>query len=749
MRTHETPSEPNSANQPPLSSPLMVEDTRGNTGLREYFRLLNRRKGVVAGVFLLVLVCVCLHLFQVTPLYTAKAQLTLDLRKTRVTNIEEVVSGLSSESSVIGTEMDILQSSSLVGRVVDKLRLTQDPRYNPSLDPNSGPGLVGTVTQWLKSFWEVAPEEQPSPEEVENLLRLSIIKKLQNNLHVEQPRMTNTISVAFTAPDPKRAAQITNALADVYLTDQLEAKFEATRKANEWLATRLETLRAEVQSAEQAVKKVREEGKIIQGKGGTLLEQQLGDVNAQMVAARVKISQAEARLRGAREMIGRTGGIESLGEVLNSSVIQSLRGSESELRRKKAELGQRYGDKHPQVIQVEAELRDVRSKLQEEGKRILQNLENEVRVARAAETTLQRSLAELQAQAGKTMDTELQLRELERQAESSRTLYQSFLARFQETKEQEDLQRPDARIISAAEVPVAPSSPRTNRTLALGAILGLFSGIMAAFLVESLDRGYRTSDQVERTTGVPVLGMMPLLDKASGSPVDYVVSKPLSSLAESIRAIRNAIHLADVDRPPKTVMVTSSLPSEGKTTFCAALGRMAAMSGTKTLLIDADLRRPSIARLFPGISPEVRLEDLLQNDLPWQQAIVQDEKSGLHLLCAHGNTPLTSELLGSKRMQALLAQVEQEFDLVLLDTPPIMGISDGWNLACRVDALVYLIHWSETPRETVQAAMRQLEVIGIQPSGMVLSMVNMRQQEKYGYGGYGYYYSKYRRYYHN
>ena len=440
MRTHETPIEPNSANQPPLSSPSMVEDTGGSTGLREYFRLLNRRKGVVAGVCLLVLACVCLYLFQVTPLYTAKAQLTLDLRKTRVTNIEEVVSGLSSESSVIGTEMDILQSSSLVGRVVDKLRLTKDPRYNPSLGPDTGPGLVGTVTQWVKSFWEVAPEEQPSPEEVEDLLRLSIIKKLQNNLHVEQPRMTNTISVAFTAPDPKRAAQITNALADVYLTDQLEAKFDATRKANEWLAGRLETLRAEVQSAEQAVKKVREEGKIIQGKGGTLLEQQLGDVNAQMVAARVTISQAEARLRGAREMVGRTGGIESLGEVLNSSVIQSLRGSESELRRKKAELGQRYGDKHPQVIQVEAELRDVRSKLQEEGKRILQNLENEVRVARAAETTLQRSLAELQAQAGETMDTELQLRELERQAESSRILYQSFLARFQETKEQEDLQ---------------------------------------------------------------------------------------------------------------------------------------------------------------------------------------------------------------------------------------------------------------------------------------------------------------------
>lgn len=749
MRTHDTEPPSHFNEQPYAANQSLIDEAEKGSGLREYLRVLNRRKGVIAGVFTLVVVSACLYLFQVTPLYTAQALLTLDLRKTNVTDIENVLSGLTAESSVIGTEMDIIRSSSLVGRVVDKLRLTQSPAFNPALDPNNSPGLITSVTDWLKSFWEVAPEEEASPEEAEKQLRLAIINGLQRSLTVEQPRMTNTIAVSIVSPDPKRAAQLTNTLTEAYLTDQLEAKFEATRLANEWLGGRLEKLREEVQTHEQAIKKVREKGNIIQGKGGTLLEQQLGDINAQMVAAQVKISQAEARLRGARDMIGRSGGIESLGEVLNSSVIQSLRGQESELRRKKAELGQRYGDKHPQVIQVEAELRDVGSKLREEAKRIVENLENEVRVARAAETTLQRSLGELQSQAGKTMDTELQLRELERQAESSRTLYQAFLSRFQETKEQQDLQRPDARIISAAEVPLAPSFPRKLRTLALSTILGLFSGIMAAFLVESLDRGFRTSEQVERTTGLPVLGMVPLLDKTDGKPVDYVVNKPFSALAESLRAVRNAVHLAHVDRPPKLIMVTSSLPSEGKTSFCSALGRMSAMAGNKTLLIDADLRRPSVSKMFPDADAKVvKLEELLKDEIPLQQAIAQDMESGLHLLCAHGKTPLTGELLGSKRMQALLAQVEQEYDLVLLDTPPIMGISDSWNLAARVDALIYLIHWAETPRETVQTALRQLEVIGVQPSGIVLSMVNMRQQKKYGYGGYGYYYNKYRRYYH-
>lgn len=725
------------------------EEAEQDIDLREWLRKLNRRRGAILGIFCLVMVGVVLYLSQTTPLYTAQAQLTLDLRKTHVTNIEDVMAGMSTEAGVIGTEMDIIRSSSLVGRVVDQLQLAQDPAFNPALNPDKKPGLLEPVIAWFKDFWNIAPAEEPSPEEAALRLRRSIIERLQGSLKVEQRKQTNTITITFTTPDPKRTAQLANSLAELYRTDQLEAKFEATRQANEWLANRLQTMRVEVQSAEQAVKKVREQGKIVQGRGGTILEQQLSDVNGQLVAAQVKISQAEARLRGAKEMFGRSGGLESLGEVLNSSAIQSLRSAENELRRKKAELGQRYGDKHPQVIQVQAELKDVQNKLQEEANRILQNLENEVKVARAAETTLQRSLNDLQLQAGRTMDTELQLRELERQAESSRTLYQTFLSRFQETKDQEDLQRPDARIISAAEVPRGPSSPQTRRTLTLGVFAGLMLGVMGAFLLEALDRGFRTSDQIEQATGLPVLGMIPLLGNTEGTPEEYVVNKPFSALAESLRAIRTAIHMANVDRPAKTIMITSSLPGEGKTSLCAAMGKLAAFSGTKTLLIDADLRRPSVAGKFPDLQPKARLEDLLQNEIPAQQAIVQDPESGLHLLCAHGKTPLAAELLGSQRMQALLEQLEQEFDLIILDTPPIMGIADAWTLARRVDALVFLIHWSETPRETVLSALRQLEILDLRPSGFVVSMVNMQQQRQYGYGGHGYYYDKYKHYYHD
>lgn len=747
MRTYESPSAYAHANQPSAAGSPLAEDTTAALDPLQYLRIFNRRKGVIAGIFILAIVCVGLYLFQVTPLYTAQTQLTLDLRKLNVTKVEDVLAGLSNESSVIGTEMDILRSSILLGRVVDKLHLTHNPMFNPSLNPEKQPEIIKTVSDWFKSFWQVSPKEALSPEEIDKQLRLSIIAKLQSMIQLEQRKTSNTLTLSFTASNPKIAAQLANTLAEVYLTDQLEAKFEATRQANEWLAGRLETLRLEVQTAEEALKKMREQGNIVQGKGGTLLEQQLGDINAQLIAAQVKISQAEARLQGAKNLLSRSGSVESLGEVLSSSVVHSLRKSESDLRRKKAELEQRYMDKHPQIIQLAAELKDVQSKLREESGRIVQNLENEVRVARAAETTLQRSLAELQALAGKTMGVELQLRELERQAESSRTLYQTFLARFQETRDQEDLHRPDARIIASAEVPRSPSFPQTTKVMAISAALGLLLGMGGAFLIESLDPGFRTREQTERTTGLPVLGMIPLLDKAAGSPVEHVMKKPFSALAESLRAIRNAIHLAHIDKPPKTVMITSSLPCEGKSTVCAAFGKIAALAGTKTLLIDADLRRPSLAKMFPNLDKEIKLEDLLQAEIPLEQAIAVDAESGLHVLTAHGKTPLTAQLLGSKRMQSLLAQMEQKFDLILFDTSPILGISDSWHMASKIDALIYLIHWAETPRETVRTALRQLDVLGIRPSGIVLSMVNMRQQKKYGYGGYGYYYKKYQHYY--
>ena len=728
------------------------EQTEEELDLRELLLKLNRRRKAILGIFLLVVVISGLYLYQTIPRYTAQAQLTLDLRKSRVVDIEEVLSGISADASVIGTELDIIRSSSLLARVVDELDLHRYPEFNPGLlEKENEEGPIEQFTAWFKGLWfqESEAAQVLSPHEEEERLKRLIVERLRASLEVEHRRQTHTISISFTSEDPRMAARVANTLADLYLTDQLEAKFEATRKANEWLAERLENLRQEVQASEQAVKNIREQSDMIQAGSTTVLEQQISDVNAQLIQARVKRSRAEARLERAREVARQSGSADTLAEVLDSRTIQQLRSEESSLRRKRAELSQRYGPRHPQMIQVEAEMNDLQEKLTEEVNRILQSLENDVQTARAEERTLQGSLNELRSEAGRTMQTELELRELERQAESSRTLYQSFLTRFQETREQDALQRPDARIISQAEVPNQASYPRKKMTLGLSMMAGLMFGVMGAFLLETLDRGFRTADQVEKATGLSVLGIFPLLGRTKGKPGGYVLKKPFSSIAESLRAVRSAIHLSNVDNPPRIIMVTSALPKEGKSTFCVSLGRLSTLSGTKTLLVDADLRRPSVGNFFPDLDIRTRLEDVLRGDVPADEAIVEDPESGLHLLMAHGNSPAVGEMLGSRRMRELLEKLKNSYDMIIMDTPPVMGVTDAWGLARNVDSVVYMVRWAETPRDTVRSALKQMKLLDIRVGGVVLSMVNMRQQSRYGYGGYGYYYGKYKKYYHD
>jgi len=725
--------------------------------IRELFLKLNRRRTAIGGIFSLVIVITWLILSQLTPKYTAETLMVLEFRKTSLLSLDEVFSGGRVTPAVIGTELDILRSASLLERVADELRLERKPEFNPALMENGGLSTMQRLGAWLEGWGSgesAALEEgaegegkEISPEEQEKNLKKALVEKLQEDLKVENRRDSYTVSISYTSQNPRLASQVANAVAEMYITDQLEAKFEAARRANEWLTQRLEGLRREVQAAEQAVKNVRQKSDMIQARGGTLLEQQIGDVNAQLIQARLNRSRAEARLAQAREVMDRPGGIETLGEVLTSGVIQQLREEEAALRRKKAELSQRYGPRHPQMIQVDAEMSDLENKIREETSRVLKTLENEVQVARAEERSLIKSLDQLRTEAGRAMEAELQLRELERRAQSSRTLYESYLTRFQETQEQDELQRPNARVISQAEVPDLPSHPRKKRTLALAVVAGLMFGVMGAFLLEALDRGFRTGDQVEKHTGLPVLGVFPQLGRSQGTPLDYVVAKPYSSLAESLRAFRTALQLSNVDRPPQTILVTSAIPKEGKSMFSLALGRMAAMSGSKTLVIDADLRRPVLHKRFPDLKAKARLEDVLQGKAKIEDAIVKDPQTGLCLLMAHGKASTAKDLLGSQRMQGLLNKMKGYFDLIILDTPPFLGVSDAWSLAREVDSVVFLVRWAETPRDTVRAVLQQMKQLEIDVSGIVMSQVNVRRQARYGYGGYGYYYGKYQKYY--
>lgn len=708
--------------------------------LASILQMLRRRWLVIASLFVVVTGIATVRVFQQTPIYQAEAVLMIDPRRTQVTDVESVLAGLPTEAAALRSQLDILQSPPLLGRVVERLNLYQHPALNTPPEP----GPWQRLTQWLGDLVglddgsEAGTLQTPPPDK--ETRRRQLVNQLRGALQPVYRGDSYTIRLRYSSPNASFAAEVVNAVADQYLVDQLEAKFEATRRANAWLSDRLEDLRAEVYAAELAVRDFRERNNIVQSGSSTVTDQQLAQFNSQLVTAQVELSQAESRLRAAK-----AGNPSVLRDVAGTTMLSELRSEAAELRSRQAELATRYGPRHPEMINIQSERQELEEKLDEETGRVIESLENEVVVARTKVNALQRAMDELRTSTQRAGRAEVELNELERNAESARVLYENFLARFKETRTQDELETPDARILSEAQVPNVPASPNKQRAVMGGGAVGLMLGLLAAFGLERLDRGYRRSLQIERETGLPVLSVEPLV-KGSMQPSEYVVAKPFSSYAESQRTLRTALQFVDVDEPPKVVMVTSSVPQEGKTTLSLSLARASAMAGAKVLLVEADMRRPELSKAV-GVEPSGVLKEVLAGSKRADEAIFKDPKTSAHLVFAGSGVASSAELLGSKRMAAFLQVARQRYDLVIVDTPPVLAVSDASAMAKSVDTTVFVVRWAETPRDTIKTALHQLELVGAAVAGIALTQVDPERQASYGYGEYGYYYSRYGEYY--
>jgi succinoglycan biosynthesis transport protein ExoP len=421
-------------------------------------------------------------------------------------------------------------------------------------------------------------------------------------------------------------------------------------------------------------------------------------------------------------------------------VVRNLRQKQAELAREQAELESRYGERHPRMINIRAQRKDLEQGVAAELDRIVANLENEVMVARSRSQSLEQSLAEEQGQRSMGETARVRLRELTRQAEANRTIYESFLGRFKETREQQGIQEADARIISAAGVPARPSFPKTGLFAAAGFLASWLVGFGVVFLLERLDNGFRTSRQLEEGIGLSLLATIPELseadaqvDGASLSPPDYVLARPLSVYGEAMRGLRTALLVSNVDAPPRVVLFSSSLASEGKTTTVLSLGRSIALSGKRVVVVDADLRRPAVARGL-GISPEAGLVEYLAGQVELDDVLLSDEASGMDVLPALAGAANTPDLLGSESMRILLEKLKTDYDLVLVDSPPLLVVSDAMVLGRICDKLVFVVRWEQTPRVAVQDAVRRMAQFEIDVAGVVFGRVDMRRDGDQSYG---------------
>jgi capsular exopolysaccharide synthesis family protein len=721
---------------------------------------IKRRRGTILG---LAVLCTSIGIgasYAVKPSYWAEAVVSLNVRNAVVTDNQSVVGDLKVDSSVIRGEIDIITSRVAAGRVVDALALKPEPaaedgalttglqRLGNSIVEtglfDKVAGLIGPNDTVASLRQTLAATPAPVVPMVSDP-REQMINTLLGNVSASNDGRSYSIRIGYSAASSDQAALIANGFAKEYLDMQRDEKVRETLNANDWLKRQVQTLREDVLTAESRVQKLQENAGLGDAtRGGSAVNQQMTQLNVQLVAARAATTQAEAKLRSAQDLL-RGGSVESAAGVLASPMLQLLARDQTEIKRKLADMSSQYGDRHPTIIGMRSELASVEARIKDEIQRAVQTLNTDVAVARASEQSLQSRMRQLESNYADGAKVEIQVRQFQREADAARELYQNFLQRMKETGAQAELARPDARIISEAVESPFPAFPNRKLFAVIGLVFGLFLGLFIAFVAENLQRGFNDLDEVEGETGIPGFGTIPLVrGRRKNNPVDYLIEKPISSYSEALRTVQSLIHSVSHSRTARVILVTSSVASEGKSTFCASLTRQLAMGHQKVLLIDGDLRRSRLLEVLPGKSSLTNGEapadliDVLEGNREFGEAIRVDEATGLHYLATarHENNP--QRLLMGREMQNVITQALRHYDLIVIDAPPVMAVSDALVLARYADASLLMVRWNKTSRKLVGDAIKRLRVSGVKVSGAVMTMVDQKKKARGGYEDYSY-----------
>lgn len=716
----------------------------GGFDLTALLQMARVRQRIIIGTAAIVFALVAIVVFHTTPLYDSSAIVMLDARENRVTDMDAVLSGLNTDETTIENQLQILRSRNLMGRVIDKLKLDQEPK--PVVSP---PNIIAIAIHYANPLHWFGPSPTPKTAEQEQAdRREGLVDGLLGSETVSEIGASSAMEVGYRDADPQRAATLANAIADAYVEDQLNAKFEATQKTSQWLADRLQQLSAQMQTADAAVQQYKAENNITETQnGGSLVDQQLVELNGQLVTARSALAEAEAKYSRVKAL-QTSGRAEDVAQVFQSGMISQLRQQQADLLRQKAQLSTVYGPRHPQMLDIESQLRNIDAKIKEEVQRVVETVANDVNVASAQVGSLEGSLHQLESKSDVQNKAGVKLAELQARASSAHQLYEAFLGKFKETQGQEGVQTPDARIISRAVVPGAPSVPNKRRALELALAGGLALGFAFAWLAERLDAGFRTVAQVERVFGVPVLSTLPELANSAKSnerAADRIVDKPLSMYAEAVRGLQMGLVLSNVDKRPKMVLITSSVPDEGKSTVALSLARTAARADQKVLLIDCDLRHPTLAGELDLPKEGIGLVEVMSGRAKLEDCVIRDPRTNLWVLPTFRSSGHPPDMLGSATMEKLLQKLRADYDMVVVDSAPILPVNDTKILARMVDAVVFVVRWEKTPRDAAINAMRSLTDVQAPLAGIVLARADT---ERYRYYSYGYQdYTAYHTYY--
>ncbi|MCA1379289.1 polysaccharide biosynthesis tyrosine autokinase [Bradyrhizobium sp. BRP23] len=729
------------------------EGSAQNT-LNFYIDILRRQFPSMFAIVVACLLVALLYLFTAVPQFTSTASMVIDTRKVQLFQQPSMMGDASVDSGMVETQVEILKSENISLAVIRDLHLIDDPEFT-----GSGSGLIGAIAGALSALFST----EQSPTEFEQTRKA--LERFQKKRTIRRIGLTYVMEIGFTSLDPGKAARISNAIADTYIVDQLEAKYQASRRASVWLQDRIKELRTQASAAQKAVVDFKTTNNIVDTGGRLMNEQQLAEVNSQLILARASTAEAKARLDRMNDIIKQEIPDASVADALKNDTIVKLRGQYVDMASKESIWSAKYGSDHLAAANLRRQMAEIKKNIQDELRRIQESYKSDYDIAVTREDSIKASLNNVVSESQLTNRAQVQLRELESNAQTYQAMYDNFLQRYMESVQQQSFPITEARVISAASTPLVKSYPKTLVILAIALFAGTVLSFGVALARETMDNVFRTTEQVDQIIGANCLAIVPLIARThsatllgdhskrteGGTKSDllrYVVDKPLSRFAEAVRSLKVAFDLSSAGRQNRVIAITSTLPNEGKSTLSINLAQLMAQGGARVILIDFDLRNPSLSRallmdnrdgLVQASAQVAELDDLIN----------VDASTGLSFLPAGltSNLPHTNEILASQAMGDLVDRLRSKYDYVVIDMPPLAPVVDVRVTSSYVDSYLFVVEWGQTKVDVVQHKLRSLPEIQEKLLGVVLNKADIRLLARYqSYHGRNYYQKYYARY---
>ena len=723
--------------------------------IRDYINILLKRKWTVITVFTVIALTAFIRTITATPIYKSTSRIVIEKDNPNVVSIQEVMAVDPSARDYLQTEIKIIKSRSVARSVIERLDLKNSEEFFPKVNESITSSIKLFFKSTLKSWKQVVfslfrtdenagknDDEDSEITKADTRLVTSLVKRIE----VTTVRDTRIVDISVFAKDPRIATRIANEVVKSYVDQKLEIKLKAAKNAVKWLSDRVEDERKKVADAEFKLLKYKDDQGIISGfsdEATQITAQKLAQLEVQVLESESARMEAETRYLQAVKLENSPDSLNSIPDVMKDEIINEIKKMEVSLYKRLSELSKKYGGNHPQMIAIRSELADLKKRSINQVKNVVQSLRNEYKLAVAREESLNKQLEKQKRLSLDLNKKAIQYSVLQRQAESSKHIYDLLIKRLKETSLTEEMKTGNIRVIDIAEVPLEPSKPDKKRSILLGIILGLAAGIGFAFFLEYFDNTIKYPDDVKNLLDIPYLGLVPRFDDIDidGSPVNnelVVINSPKSTVSEAFRGIRTGILFSSVDAPPKTLLITSSGPAEGKTSCAANLAVTMAEAGSKVVIIDCDMRRPRVQKIFKT-ERETGVSTTLVGSTKLNDVIIHTDIKNLDIIPSGQIPPNPSEILGSKKMEMILDTLKKNYDRIIIDSSPIGAVTDSTIISKFVDGVILIIKASDTPRQIVQNGVTQLKNINAHILGAVLNNVEVGNGDYY-YQYYYYYY---------